>query len=426
MIHKDVIRQVLLDNRREVERHEIVARELTLDDRSNHVLIGARRAGKSYMLYRQMQLMLASGKTWDDMLYVNFEDERLSGMETMDLNLLLEVHGSLSAERPVLFLDELQNVPGWDKFARRLADSGYRAFITGSNARMLSSDVATTLGGRYVSSEVYPYSFREFLRANGVAYDRQTTYSTEGRAAIERMFAVYFRFGGFPECAVNPSKRDYLMSVYQKIYLGDIAARNRIHNTFALRLLFRKLAESVGEPVSFTRLVNVVSSVGGRIGKATLINYMDYSNDAFLTFPIHNIADNLTARATTPKYYFIDNGIISLLALDVETSLLENMVAIELLRRYGTDGRVFFYRHSAEVDFYVPDDGLAIQVCYSPHKSDETWRRETSSLISISKRLACKRLLMLTYNDEESIEKVGGRDIEVLPMWRWLLETTCE
>ena len=420
MIQKETLKQVLLDNRREVERHVVVPRDIHMDGFANYVLIGARRAGKSYLLYQEIQHCLESGVTWDEMLYVNFEDERLAGMEAGDLNLLLEVHGSLSAHRPILFLDEIQNVVGWDKFARRLADSEYRVYITGSNAKMLSSDVATTLGGRYVTVEVYPYSFREYLRALKVSHDSLSLSSTEGRAAVERAFDAYLHFGGFPECALMPSKRDYLMSVYQKIYLSDIASRNKVDNIFALRVLFRKLAESVKQPVSFTRLAHIVSSIGAKVGKATLINYIAYAMDAFLIFPVKNIADNLTQRETSPKYYFIDNGLISLLTLDVDTSLLENMVAVELMRRYGRDERVFFYNRSVEVDFYIPDERLAIQVSHSPHKSDETWQRETSALVSLSKRLTCERLLILSY-EEEGVEQVDGHTIEILPVHRWLL-----
>lgn len=245
--------------------------------------------------------------------------------------------------------------------------------------------------------------------------------ATEGRAAIQRKFAEYFKFGGFPEGVHLPSKRDYLTSVYQKIYLGDIAARNMIENTFAMRILFRKMAESVKQPMSFTRLTNIIASTGAKISKNTLINYIEYSKSAFLVYPFKNIADNLTGRETNPKYYFVDNGIISLLALDVDTSLLENIVAIELIRRYGLDDRVFFYNRNIEVDFYIPDDGIAIQVSHSPLTSEDTWQRESSALIKLSNKLDCHQLLILSYNDTASVE-VSGRTIEVIPVWRWLLE----
>lgn len=373
------------------------------------------------MLYQQIQDNLKKGITWDSMLYINFEDERLIGMTAQELNLILEVHGMMSAQRPILFLDEIQNIEGWDKFARRLADNKYRVYITGSNAKMLSSDVATTLGGRYITKHILPYSFSEYLSANNIPYDDMNIATTSGRADVQRYFAEYFRFGGFPEGAQLASKRDYLNSVYQKIYIGDIATRNKIDNLFSLRILFRKMAESVKQPTSFTRLSNIIASTGAKLGKATIINYIEYSKDAFLIYPIKNIADNLTNRETNPKYYFVDNGIISILALDIDTSLLENMVAMELIRRYGIDERVFFYNRNIEVDFYIPDAALAIQVSYNPHKTDETWKRESTALIKFTKVLDCQRLLILSYDTEETVE-VNGKTIEVMPVWKWLIQ----
>ena len=373
------------------------------------------------MLYQQIQDNLKKGITWDSMLYINFEDERLIGMTAQELNLILEVHGMMSAQRPILFLDEIQNIEGWDKFARRLADNKYRVYITGSNAKMLSSDVATTLGGRYITKHILPYSFSEYLSANNIPYDDMNIATTSGRADVQRYFAEYFRFGGFPEGAQLASKRDYLNSVYQKIYIGDIATRNKIDNLFSLRILFRKMAESVKQPTSFTRLSNIIASTGAKLGKATIINYIEYSKDAFLIYPIKNIADNLTNRETNPKYYFVDNGIISILALDIDTSLLENMVAMELIRRYGIDERVFFYNRNIEVDFYIPDAALAIQVSYNPHKTDETWQRESTALIKFTKVLDCQRLLILSYDTEETVE-VNGKTIEVMPVWKWLIQ----
>lgn len=421
MIEKETIKEILLENRKEIESQQVVHRNIEKEDFANYVLIGVRRAGKSFMLYQQIQDNLKKGITWDSMLYINFEDERLIGMTAQELNLILEVHGMMSAQRPILFLDEIQNIEGWDKFARRLADNKYRVYITGSNAKMLSSDVATTLGGRYITKHIMPYSFSEYLSANNIPYDDMNIATTSGRADVQRYFAEYFRFGGFPEGAQLASKRDYLNSVYQKIYIGDIATRNKIDNLFSLRILFRKMAESVKQPTSFTRLSNIIASTGAKLGKATIINYIEYSKDAFLIYPIKNIADNLTNRETNPKYYFVDNGIISILALDIDTSLLENMVAMELIRRYGIDERVFFYNRNIEVDFYIPDAALAIQVSYNPHKTDETWQRESTALIKFTKVLDCQRLLILSYDTEETVE-VNGKTIEVMPVWKWLIQ----
>lgn len=416
----EIIKEVILENRTEVTRHHVIPRNVRLNEFDRQVLVGIRRAGKSYILYGRIQELIHEGYTWDDIVYINFEDERLADMKSEELNSILEVHGQLSDRRPMLFLDEIQNVDGWDKFARRLADNKYKVVITGSNAKMLSRDVETTLGGRYMTREVFPFSFDEYLMSNGVdTADQNLTATTAGRSALKRHYEEYFRFGAFPECATMPVKRDYLMSLYQKIYLGDIAARHGIENIFALRVLFRKLAESVKQPISFTRATNIVTSTGAKVAKGTVINYLDYAREALLILPISNIADNLTEKITSPKYYFIDNGIISLLALDVRTSLLENLVAITLLRHYGTQDMVYYYNHGVEVDFYVPDAEIAIQACYSLDNSDDTFEREVRALIKVQKRLSCRRNIIVTYDSEDTIIQ-DGIEIEIIPAWKFI------
>ena len=276
--------------------------------------------------------------------------------------------------------------------------------------------------GGGVWREVLPFSFSEYLAINGIdSNDRLITATTADRGVLMRQFEEYFQFGGFPECATMPVKRDYLTSLYQKIFLGDIAARHKVENIFALRVLFRKLAESVKQPLSFTRATNIVASTGTKIGKSTVINYLSYALDAYLLIVVPNIADNITERITNPKYYFIDNGIISLLAVDIRTSLLENMVALSLIRRYGSKDSVYHYNHGIEVDFYIPETEMAIQACYSVKNASETSEREVKGLIQIGKFLPCSRRVIVTYEDEAELDH-DGMKIEVIPAWKFLLE----
>jgi hypothetical protein len=236
---------------------------------------------------------------------------------------------------------------------------------------------------------------------------------------LMRYFDEYLRFGGFPECATIAAKRDYLMSLYQKIFLGDIAARHRIDNVFALRVLFRKLAESVMQPLSYSRATNVVLSTGTKIGKSTVINYLDYASEAYLLLPISNIADKFRDKVTNRKYYFIDNGIISLLLLDAHALLLENLVAVHLLRQYGSKDAVYYYNHGVEVDFYVPEAELAVQVSYTV-QDESTLEREVNALVKVQSRLACRRNVIVTAEEEMTIER-NGITIDVVPAWKILL-----
>lgn len=416
---KEILKSVLVDNQFEIPRHKVLPRRFEFEEFGNYVFVGIRRAGKSYLLYQRIQQLLASGTGWDEILYINFEDERLETMTSKDLNLLLEVHLEMYGKRPTLFLDEIQNIQGWEKFARRLADAKYRTYITGSNAKMLSGEIRSTLGGRYIEVNVFPYDFKEFLNAQNIPISPTTMYATEQRAQVLRAFDDYFHYGGFPEGAELSSKRDYLSSVYQKIYLGDIATRHSIENTFALKILFKKISESIKQPISFTRLANIVSSTGAKVSKSTIITYMEYAKDAWLVNAVFNIAGKLVDKETKPKYYFTDNGILNLFLLDAETSLLENMVAVNLLRKYGREDAVYFYNHGVEVDFYIPEDELAIQVCYSLSDS-ETFDREIKALLKLSSVLPCKKLMVITRNEERKLE-MDGKTIEISPIWKWLL-----
>lgn len=421
MMDRTILKSVIADNQLEVPKYKVIPREFKFEEFGNYVFVGIRRAGKSFLLYQRMQQLLSQGIGWDEMLYINFEDERLVGMCVNDLNLLLEVHLEMYGKSPILFLDEIQNIAGWDKFARRMADTKHRVYITGSNAKMLSGDVQTTLGGRYITIDVYPYNFKEYLTANNIELTPTSLVATEKKAEILRNFNDYFFFGGFPEGATLNAKRDYLTSIYQKIYLGDIATRHSIDNTFALRVLFKKVAESVKQPISFNRIANIVSSTGAKVSTTTVINYMEYAKDAWLISSIHNIASKLADKESTPKYYFNDNGILNLFLLDGQTSLLENLVAITLLRRYGHEDAVFFYNKGIEVDFYLPDSTTAIQVCYSLNNSGGTYDREVGALIKLTKVLNCSRLMIITYSEEQTIE-IEEKLIEILPIWKWLLE----
>jgi predicted AAA+ superfamily ATPase len=417
-MEREIIKSVIADNQAEVPKFNVIPRDFTFEEFGNYVFVGIRRAGKSFLLYQRMQQLLTQGTGWDEMLYINFEDERLTGMSAADLNLLLEVHLEMYGKRPILFLDEIQNIAGWEKFARRMADTKHRVYITGSNAKMLSRDIQTTLGSRYITVDVYPYSFGEFLTANNTPIE---LISTEGRAEVLRRFNDYFYFGGFPEGALLSVKRDYLTSTYQKIYMGDIAARNSVENTFALRVMFKKLAESVKQPLSFTRIANIISSTGAKIGTQTVINYIEYAKDAWLITPLQNIASKLADKESSQKYYFTDNGILNLFLLGGETSLLENMVAVNLLRRYGREDAVYFYNHNIEVDFYIPDAYTAIQVCYNLDNNDGTFDREVRALVKISDVLECRRLLVITRDTERMLD-IEGKTIEVIPIWKWLLK----
>lgn len=422
-IARNTLKQVLLDNQKDVERYNIFPRHYDLDSFPLMIFVGVRRSGKSFLLFQKMRQLLAEGKGWDEMLYLDFEDTRLEGFTADDFNLILECHQEIYGKRPMLFLDEIQNVDGWQKFARNLADKKYSVFITGSNAKMQSKEIMAALGGRYLPVEVYPFSFKEYLSYTGVAYDDLALTATETKARFMKAYGEYFTWGGLPESINLPVKRSYLSSVFQKIYLGDIVQRNGISNPRLLQLMIKKMAESVMQPVSYNRISKILSSVSGKISVPTVSNYISFSEDAWLILRLRNIASAFADKESVCKYYFIDNGLLTLQLLGGETILLENMVALSLFRKYGHDEdneRVFFYNVNVEVDFYVPEDELAIQVSYSI-ADPETEKREKEPLEKLPGVHPCRRRVIITYDEERTLADKHGT-IEVIPRWKWLLE----
>lgn len=413
----ELLKRILTDNRKWISKVDLVKRDIELDENLNYVFVGLRQAGKSYLMFQRIRQLLDAGHSMDEIIYLNLDDERLFEMKAEELDLILQAHYQLNDCTPILFLDEIQNIDRWEHFARRLANEKYRVYITGSNAKMLSGEVATTLGGRYMIQEVYPYSFAEYLCANGLMLGKNWMYDSDVVNAVQRMFSSYFQYGGFPESVTVAQKRSWLSVLYQKIFLGDLVTRYKIRNDVSLKLLVKKLSESVKQPSSFSRLANIVSSAGQKIQTATVIEYIKYMEETWLLFSLTNYAAKFAEKESAKKFYFRDNGILNLFLVDPETSLLENRVAIELKKRYGDE--VYFYNKSVEVDFYVPQVDWLIQASYSI-SDDATYEREVAALLKVAKHVKAKRLTIITYNEEREI-KSGETAIEVLPLWKWLL-----
>ena len=404
-MNRDTLKQIMVDQKDIYLNNPLIARHYPLEENINYCFVGIRRCGKSYMMYQQIQALLEKKVPLSQIVYVNFEDERLLEMTADDLNTILEIGLELSGagNKPYLFLDEIQNIDGWEKFVRRIADMKYRISITGSNSKMLSSEIASTLGGRFVIMNIYPYSFAEYLIANGKEKNYLDTISTSDKAELLAQYNEYVTYGAFPELVDIKNKRTFLSSIYQTVYLGDIITRNKITNDFAVKLLLKKIAESITKPLSFTRLTNIAKSAGTSLGKQTVINYVGYMNDSYLIFPLTNYAAKLVEKETSPKYYFMDTGLVGLMLLDCKSAQLENLVAIELVRRYGMEN-VFYFENNVEIDFYVPDEKLAIQVSLQVLDDMDTRERETRAFVKLHNFIPDAKCLIITNSEEASIE----------------------
>lgn len=421
---KQLIKRIILENQELIPSYPLVKRNMTFGEDARYVLLGLRRAGKSYLLYQDIQTRLNSKRNApEDILYFNFEDERLDFAAASELGIVIDSYQELyPGRKPVVYLDEIQNVDGWEKFARRLADTGYRVMITGSNAKMLSLEVAGQLGGRYIPREVFPFSFREYLRYLSVEIDSNWSLNPSVSSKVSKAFDDFFYEGGIAESFRSPDKREYLNSLYQKILLGDIVQRHGIRNVRVLRLLVRKLADSVMQPSSLSRLQHIVESSGDSISLPVLKDYLGYLQDAYLFFSVPNFASSSSERITVQKRYLADQGLLGLFLYEGETKLLENIVAIELNRLYHNtedETLLYYYSRNAEVDFVVPSAKLAIQVSYNLNGAD-TYDREVGSLLRFLKANPGYQASIVTRDSEQRIETEGVA-IDVVPVWKWLL-----
>ena len=417
-MNKEVIKNIIREKQQEIAEIQFIKRDIFIESSANYVFIGLRRAGKSYLMYQQIRQLIEQGaNTIQDVLFINFEDERIREIKAEELSLMLDAYKEMYNAKPTVFLDEIQNIEGWEKFARRLADSNYRVFISGSNAKMLSREIYTTLGGRFIAKEVFPFAFDEYLKYNKLELEKNWQYGNE-RMQVVNYFEKYFRYGGFAESFALYDRRDWLSSLYHKILLGDIVARNEIRNENAMRVLVKKIAESVMHPVSLQKLKNIVEATGSSISKNTLMDYLAHLNDAYLIFGLSNFSDKFVERETIKKRYFFDNGILNLFLTDANSRLLENMVAIALKKKYKDE--VFYYNRNVEVDFYVPTEKSGIQASYSIADFD-TREREVNALLKLHSAFGLDNLQIITYNEEETIE-TDGVTINVVPIWKWLIE----
>lgn len=415
---KELIKLIVGENQEFIQNIKYIQRPFKFEDKGNYVFLGIRRAGKSYLMYQRIHELLASGHQMEEFLYINFEDERFTGLKTEELDDIKRAYEETYAYQPIFFLDEIQIVAGWEKFVRRLADKGYRVYVTGSNAQMLSNEIATTLGGRFLIQQVYPFSFAEFLSMYEIHLKPNWLYSPSIRNEVIRTFDIYFYNGGFPELKMFEDKRSWLSGLYQKIFFGDLVARYSLRNTDSMRLLIKKLAESVMQPSSYNRLKNIVSSAGESIGVKTIIDYVGYLKQTWLIFSIENYAARFAERETNQKYYFIDNGILNLFIFKPETLLLENLIAVTLHRLFGEN--VYFYHQNIEVDFYLPEKSWLIQASYNITDS-QTMEREVNALVKAAVFLKAEKLQIVTRNDERVIQR-NELTIEVVPIWKWLTE----
>ena len=421
-MQKEVFKTLIKEGQDEIQEIELYQRPFEFEEQGRYVLVGIRQAGKSYLLYQRAKQFLANGHDIKEIVYLNFDDERLYGMQVEDFDLILQAYNAMYSYKPILFFDEIQNIEGWEHFARRLANQKYMVFITGSNAKMLSRDIATTLGARYFDEKIFPYSFQEYLEAQGIILEKNWQYGKQ-KDIVQQNFAEYFKWGGFPELLLYKNKRHWLNGLYEKIVLGDVIQRNGIKNEQALRLAIKRLAENIMQPTAYNRLANMVKSTGVKTNSVSIIDYIRYIKEACLMFTLDNYASKFAEKETAKKHYFTDNGLLSIFLTESKSPLLENLCAITLHKKYNKDSempKLYYYNRNIEVDFFVPEESLAIQASYSLTDLG-TRKREVDALLALNKKHPLQKARIITYDEEETIQE-GGQTIEVIPIWKWLAD----
>jgi uncharacterized protein len=413
----------------------VTARALSLPELPGKadVVVGMRRSGKTYFLYQQINERLASGIDRGRLLYFNFEDERLLPLATADLSRIPEAfYRRFPSSREQLcwfFFDEIQNVPGWETFIRRLLDTEKVALVlTGSSARLLSREIASSLRGRSLSTEILPFSFAESLRHAGAQLPESWPPGAKTRSMLENRFLGYLETGGFPE--VQSISKDLRIRVLQEyidvVIFRDIVERHGVDNLPALRYLEKRLLGSPAGRFSVSKLFNDLKSQGVRVGKDTLYEHLSHLEDSFLLFTLPVASPSARVRQVNPrKCYPVDSALsaaVSFRASEDLGHLLETVVYLELRRR----GRRLAYvatRSGYEVDFLAEDPAGSrelVQVC-ADLESTATRQRELRALEEGFEETSCERATVVTLREESSLS-IGGRPTRIIPAWRWLLE----
>ena len=416
------IEKVLLEQQDELEALEdevLIHRPeedlINLKSKLAQVVIGVRRSGKSTLCFNALR------KAGVHYAYANFDDERLEELETKDLDNVLQTLYKIYGKFDYLFLDEIQNIDGWPLFVNRLLRQRIHIIITGSNAKLLSTELATHLTGRHHKIELFPFSFKDWCSIKEVDYTRLTT---KNKGLLSKAYDEYFRQGGFPELVSGEENpKEYISTLIDNIISQDIKKRYKIRNIDALKRLAHHILNETPTLIVKDTLQNII----GIKSERTLGNYLMYLNQTYLISTISKYSSRSRERARNEKSYAIDVAFMDKRenAFSGENLgwRLETIVYLELLRRKaGTENDIYYYQgRSAEADFVVCDGKktLAVyQVSYDI-SNDKTRKREIKGCIAGAKATKCDNIFLITDHESEVIEE-DGYSIQVVPIWEWL------
>lgn len=396
------------------------------------VAIGMRRTGKTTWLHQCQQKYIDQGYAAEDLVFFNFEDERLQGFSATQLQSIIDTQNRLypqkSSNKRVLFFDEIQLVSGWEMFVRRILDEGeYDIYLSGSSAKLLSREIASSMRGRAWEIEIFPFSFREVLNHRNIPLLKKKSHlNRKTKSEIDHHFESYLKIGGLPEAQklIKSDRFQLLQGYVDALLMRDIVDRYQITNPTALRWLVRRLMASPGGLFSISKCATDLKSQGIPVGKETLLEYLDHLEDAYLIETISIATDSIKRKQVNPrKVYPIDPGFIPIFDRSGKSNLghaLETAVYLHL-RRSKADISYIKTKNGFEVDFlarHIEGQEELIQVCYSI-ESPETFERETRSLIDASSEHPNASLFLVTGNSAPCHHQIP-EGIEVIPAWEWM------
>lgn len=423
---KELFKRIITDFV-EKEIKGVMSREykIPLDSPKIISLIGVRRSGKSSILFDLINRLRASVPR-ENIIYLNFEDDRLFPLKLEHLDLILEGYFELYPakrdEKIYLFLDEVQVVDGWELYVRRIYDTlNVAVFVTGSSAKLLSTEIATSLRGRTIGFEIFPFSFEEYLKSRGIKINLN---SSKSLSFIKNALESYIIDGGFAETIGQEGYigRKILSDYLELIVFKDIAERHNISNTALLKHLNKYCFTNISTLLSFTKLYNEFKSQGFKLSKDTIFNYMAYLEDAYALFTVPIFRNSIKEEQRNPKkIYAVDNGfkkIYDYAIGDDKSKLYENIVFLHLRRQTK---EIYYFKQNHEVDFYAKPDGKAVLVNVSYEMRDEKTRdREINGLVEAMEYFGMPVATIVT-KDEDGIVEAADKKIFITPLYKYLL-----
>lgn len=420
---KNIIKNIIIEFQRSfdikpMKRDLIIVFEKKIKKATT--IYGPRRAGKTYYLFSLINQLIETEKiTIENIVYINFEDNRLSDLTNKELDIItnafLELHPELT---PYYFLDEIQNIDGWSKWVRKLVDNRQNVFITGSNSKQLSKEIATELRGRTLSYLLLPFSLSEYSRFKNFALNKNDLFDNKKQAKFYNLFDKYLKDGGFPEVsAISEVNKNLLLNEYlNSIVFRDIVNRYNIRNIYILNFLIGYILENYSCMVSLNKLYNFVKSQNIKTGKIILYDYFSHLETSLFFFKCEKYSKSLKKREQYgKKYYLADTGYSKLGKSNINIGrLFENFLFLEFIRQGFI---VNFLSNGFECDFILTKKGktFAVQSCYKLKSNIKTFEREVNSLSLTLKHLKLKKGYIITYSEKESITKDNFK-IEVIPL----------